>query len=459
MSMPPRTFISYSHDSLTHKQLVLGLADKLRDNGVNAFLDQYEQAPSEGWTRWMESQITAADYVLLVCTENYYERVYRNAAPGVGLGAIWESSLIHQLLYESGSVNPKFIPVLPPDGSAQHIPLALRSVQHYTPFDDDGFWELYRRLTAQPAVLMPKLGRQVALPPMPVLKTATMATPAVSSMSDIMTREELAILRSYERFSEPPSYINPPADSATQERPRFVVRPMRAGVNGYPAKEDLWAVVELSQRDRYIRGSSDLTLTTRASLYTSWFKMFPHSFALLERIPADQNGTSIIGNTAILPLKPDIMDRVARGTLKVVELEACDFAVSAADRILLFDTWVLHGDYKLGQCEDADAPGELQSCQHHGFGNALTLKHLGILWEPGTHLQLYVEPSAEAMERLMTRLRFASAAKSELTKKLLLLDYDPDEPLTRHNALHHKLTEDVIASLQQYRSWWTEEWL
>ena len=56
----------------------------------------------------------------------------------------------------------------------------------------------------------------------------------------------------------------------------------------------------------------------------------------------------------------------------------------------------------------------------------------------------------------MTRLKFVSAAKSDLTKKLLLLDYDPDEPVTRHNALHHKLTEDVIASLQKYKKWWPD---
>lgn len=278
-------------------------------------------------------------------------------------------------------------------------------------------------------------------------------------MSDFRTRDEKALLRSFERFSAVPKYVNPAANSdATQQKPRFVVRPMRAQSNGFPIEEDLWAVVELSQRDKYIRRSSDLTALNRASLYTEWFKMCPLAFALLERIPADRNGASIIGNTAILPLRQGSMDRVADGDLKVISLQEIDLSTSASDRVLLFDTWVMHGDYKWGQCEDSVIPGRFRSCQHHGFGNVLTLKHLGVFWEPGESMKLYVEPSAKAMDRLMSRLGFSSAARSELTKKLLLLDYDPNAPLTRHNALRRKLTEDVISSLKKYKQWWPAEW-
>lgn len=32
-------------------------ANKLRSEGIDAILDQYEEAPSEGWPRWMENSI------------------------------------------------------------------------------------------------------------------------------------------------------------------------------------------------------------------------------------------------------------------------------------------------------------------------------------------------------------------------------------------------------------------
>lgn len=278
-------------------------------------------------------------------------------------------------------------------------------------------------------------------------------------MNEIATREERARLKSFQRFSAVPDYDNPAKNAdATQEHPRFIVRPMRTGIEGLPDHDDLWAVVELSHRDRYIRNSSKLTVMERASLYTEWFYMFPLAFALLERFPADSHGASIIGNTAILPLLPESMDNVARGVLKVIDLTKRDLAPPGTDRVLLFDTWVLHGDYKWGQCGDPLIPERFRTCSHHGFGNALTLKHLGALWEPETPLRLYMEPSAQAMDRLMSRVGFSPASKSEHTKKLLFLNYEPGKPLTRHNALEHALTSEVIASLKKYRSWWVEEW-
>ncbi len=62
-------------------------------------------------------------------------------------------------------MNPKFIPVLPPNGNIEHIPLSLRGSQRYQPFSKDGYQDLYRRLTSQPAVLMPAMGKRKVLSP------------------------------------------------------------------------------------------------------------------------------------------------------------------------------------------------------------------------------------------------------------------------------------------------------
>jgi hypothetical protein len=87
---PPKVFLSYSHDSPEHMDRVLELCDRLRAGGVDAWLDQYETAPEEGWPRWCARRVAEADFVLVVCTE-VYERRFRGAeAPGTGLGVSWE---------------------------------------------------------------------------------------------------------------------------------------------------------------------------------------------------------------------------------------------------------------------------------------------------------------------------------------------------------------------------------
>jgi hypothetical protein len=68
---PPKAFISYSHDSLEHREHVLALADRLRQDGIDASLDQYVTSPAEGWPHWSEAGVIKADHVLMVCTETY----------------------------------------------------------------------------------------------------------------------------------------------------------------------------------------------------------------------------------------------------------------------------------------------------------------------------------------------------------------------------------------------------
>jgi hypothetical protein len=80
-----RVFISYSHDSIEHEQRALGLAERLRQDGVDAQLDQYVAGtPLIGWPRWMLDQLDSAQFVLMVCTETYYRRFQeRRALPEI----------------------------------------------------------------------------------------------------------------------------------------------------------------------------------------------------------------------------------------------------------------------------------------------------------------------------------------------------------------------------------------
>ena len=83
----PKAFISYSHDSEAHKNRVFNLSERLRADGIDCHIDQYEIAPPEGWARWTRDQIRQADFVLVVCTETYERRYEGTEVAGKGAGA------------------------------------------------------------------------------------------------------------------------------------------------------------------------------------------------------------------------------------------------------------------------------------------------------------------------------------------------------------------------------------
>ena len=161
----PRVFISYSHDSEEHRGRVLELADRLRADGMDAVIDQYVQFPPEGWPNWCEAEIRDADFVLMVCTETYLRRVNGEEEPGKGHGVRWEGQLSNQHLYDAGSLNRKFVPVLLANGSPQHIPTPVKGGTIYRIATEEGYESLLRLLTDQPLTPMPSLGPRRSLPP------------------------------------------------------------------------------------------------------------------------------------------------------------------------------------------------------------------------------------------------------------------------------------------------------
>ena len=89
-------FISYSHDADAHRERVLALSERLREDGIETILDQYVNgSPTEGWPRWMLNGLDAADSVIVVCTETYYRRFRGHEEPGKGKGVDWEGRAHH----------------------------------------------------------------------------------------------------------------------------------------------------------------------------------------------------------------------------------------------------------------------------------------------------------------------------------------------------------------------------
>jgi hypothetical protein len=157
-------FISYSWDSEDHVGRVLALSNRLRSEGIDCVLDQYETSPPEGWPRWMDRQIRDAQFVLVICTEDYYKRVMGQEVEGTGLGVRWEGGLIYQHIYNAGALNRKFLPVLLDPKDQQFIPTPLQGATRYRVDTQDGYDELYLRLLDKPKVEKPSLGKRRALP-------------------------------------------------------------------------------------------------------------------------------------------------------------------------------------------------------------------------------------------------------------------------------------------------------
>lgn len=140
------------------------LSDRLRADGIDCNIDQYETSPPEGWPRWMVNQIEEANFVLVVCTETYERRFKGKEETGTGLGGKWEGEVITQELYTKAK-NTKFIPVVFSHSDVTYIPVVLGGATYYKVNIQDDYDALCGRFTNQPLIQKPKLGKLRAMPP------------------------------------------------------------------------------------------------------------------------------------------------------------------------------------------------------------------------------------------------------------------------------------------------------
>ena len=158
---------------------MLAFSNRLRSEGIDAVLDQYEEAPSEGWPRWTEKSINNANYVIVIASKGYYDKIYEKVDQGKGRGVKWEGNLIYQKLYMSDSVNEKFIPVVFDENDLEYIPTPLQGSTYYNVSDNAKFDKLYWRLRGVTAKEKPPLGK---LRPLPEKERKTLF---VTSMIDL----------------------------------------------------------------------------------------------------------------------------------------------------------------------------------------------------------------------------------------------------------------------------------
>ncbi len=182
----PKVFISYSHDSPAHSERVLQFADALRRHGIDIELDRYHVRPSRGWPHWCEEQLRPENsaFVLVICTETYFQRIHDKVPPDQGRGVFWEGGIIYDYLYDQKG-NTRFVPILFADGNADFIPVPIRHHTRYCVVEfeltDPGYQDLYRELTGQPLVTKPPLGEIIKLGSMLAVNASPLEVRAVKT--------------------------------------------------------------------------------------------------------------------------------------------------------------------------------------------------------------------------------------------------------------------------------------
>lgn len=151
----PKVFISYSHDSLTHKEWVLTLGTRLRSNGIDAILDQWELSIGDDLPNFMEKHLSTANYIIMVCTERYTDKA-NNGTGGVGYEKMIITSNLMDKIDET-----KIIPIIRQNGNKE-IPTFLKT-KLYVDFSIDEYYEssfdeLIRKIHQSPIFKKPPIG-------------------------------------------------------------------------------------------------------------------------------------------------------------------------------------------------------------------------------------------------------------------------------------------------------------
>jgi hypothetical protein len=154
----PRTFISYAWESDEIKQWVKNLATELRNDGIDAKLDQWEIIPGDQMPHFMEKSVRENDYVLIICTPKYKSKS-ENRIGGVGYeGDIMTAEVLQKLNHR------KFIPILKSGTNQTAIPswlsgkyyVDLSNEQHYSNNYSDLTTTLFNKRETAPKLGVPK---------------------------------------------------------------------------------------------------------------------------------------------------------------------------------------------------------------------------------------------------------------------------------------------------------------
>jgi len=165
ISVAPRTWISYVHGP--HDGDVYTLACRLRGDGVDCQYDGFVARPIGGWARYMATNASDNDFILIVASEAYLRRFRLEEQAGVGQGVSFESGMLARRVLERQGRDHGVIPMVFDRADLAFIVPFLADETRYVLFEQ--YVDLHRVLTAQPERIAPPLGVMTSRPPRPAV--------------------------------------------------------------------------------------------------------------------------------------------------------------------------------------------------------------------------------------------------------------------------------------------------
>ena len=172
----PKVFVSYSWDDEEHRGWVHGFATRLRADGVDAELDQWDVHLGDPLPEFMERAVRENDFVLVICTPKYKERSDGRVG-GVG----YEGDIMTAEVFSTRN-HRKFIPVLRRGGWSSAFPSWLHGKAGVDLRRDPYSEEQYRRLL-EPYTAKRLSGRPSDPDPVGLAGEAVTETEPVPNMS------------------------------------------------------------------------------------------------------------------------------------------------------------------------------------------------------------------------------------------------------------------------------------
>jgi hypothetical protein len=218
----PKAFISYSWETEEHRRWVLDFATRLRGDGVDVTLDQWEVHPGDQLPAFMERAVRENDYVLIVCTPHYKNRSDKRLG-----GAGYEGDIMTSEVVTQNNAR-KFIPIFRTGASWQAAAPGWLTGKYYidlsgSPYAEDRYQDLLTTLYGtRPAA--PAIGKR----------------PTITGRSQLVSSPAPASERAIPPVFEPIRIIGIVVDEITQPR-----------LDGTPGSALYTVPFQLSRRPSY----------------------------------------------------------------------------------------------------------------------------------------------------------------------------------------------------------------
>ena len=187
--MNPSVFISYSWGNQKHQNWVKKFAARLRSDGVEAVLDQWELVPGDQLTHFMERAIADNQYVLIICTPTY-KRKSEAREGGVG----YEDSIMTAEVMTTNN-HRKFIPILRTGSPKESVPSWLSGKIYIdlsgSPYLESSYDELLDTILGKRAKA-PEVKKSKARKKLPKKKAVHNENNSISEFEDIKIVEIIA---------------------------------------------------------------------------------------------------------------------------------------------------------------------------------------------------------------------------------------------------------------------------